>query len=105
LQNVINKIKLTGVLWQINKPIEGASESLAALQNLGKQVYLVTNNSTRAIENFYKSAQYMRLNLSSVSILILIIISGYFINIYSLLFLVINLLIMEYFCTMYIKTD
>jgi len=55
-------------------------------------VYLVTNNSTKAVEHYYKSAQYKRLNLSSVSILVLIIISDYyFINIYLLLFLVIIL--------------
>lgn len=60
-----------GVLWQLNKPIEGASESLSTLQNMGKQVYLTTNNSTKVLDYYYESPQYTRLNLSSVSILVL----------------------------------
>ncbi|KYQ60484.1 4-nitrophenylphosphatase [Trachymyrmex zeteki] len=56
---------IDGVLWQLNQPIEGASESLKILQNLGKQVYLITNNSTKTSENFYKSPQCISLNLSS----------------------------------------
>ncbi|XP_071576995.1 uncharacterized protein [Temnothorax nylanderi] len=56
---------IDGVLWQLNKPIEGTSESLAKLQNLGKQVYLVTNNSTKTLENYIESAQHAGLNLSS----------------------------------------
>ncbi|XP_012534791.1 4-nitrophenylphosphatase isoform X2 [Monomorium pharaonis] len=56
---------IDGVIWQLNKPIEGASESLKTLQNLGKQVYLVTNNSTISLNSFYESIQYIRLNLTS----------------------------------------
>lgn len=57
-----------GVLWQFNKPIEGASESLMTLQNLGKQLYLVTNNTTITLETYCKCAQHTCLNLNSVSI-------------------------------------
>lgn len=64
-------MRSAGVLWQLNKPIEGASESLSTLQNLGKRVYLITNNSTQVLESYYKSAQHTRLNLNPVSILIL----------------------------------
>ncbi|XP_018349222.1 PREDICTED: 4-nitrophenylphosphatase-like [Trachymyrmex septentrionalis] len=56
---------IDGVLWQLNKPVKGASESLKTLQKLGKQVYLITNNSTKTSENFYKSPQCISLNLSS----------------------------------------
>lgn len=68
-----------GVLWELNKLIEGTSETLARLQDLGKQVYLVTNNSTKTIENFYEKVQHTRLNLKLVSILVLIkyLISSY----------------------------
>ncbi|XP_077261271.1 uncharacterized protein LOC143896951 isoform X2 [Temnothorax americanus] len=56
---------IDGVLWQLNKPIEGTSESLMKLQNLEKQVFLVTNNSTKTLENYIESAQHAGLNLSS----------------------------------------
>ncbi|XP_011635554.1 pyridoxal phosphate phosphatase-like isoform X1 [Pogonomyrmex barbatus] len=56
---------IDGVLWRFNKPIDGASESLATLQNMGKQLYLVTNNSTKTFENYCKSTQHSCLNLSS----------------------------------------
>lgn len=56
---------IDGVLWHLNKPIEGASGSLVTLQNLKKEVYLVTNNSTKSLESFYKSLQYKCLNLNS----------------------------------------
>ncbi|XP_011064977.1 PREDICTED: 4-nitrophenylphosphatase-like isoform X3 [Acromyrmex echinatior] len=56
---------IDGVLWQLNKPIEGASESLKTLQKLGKQIYLITNNSSKTSDNFYKSPQCINLNLSS----------------------------------------
>jgi ribonucleotide monophosphatase NagD (HAD superfamily) len=53
---------------QIRKdPIEGALESLATMQKLGKQVYLVTNNSTNAMNDIFKNARRVSLNLSSVS--------------------------------------
>ncbi|XP_025987401.1 4-nitrophenylphosphatase [Solenopsis invicta] len=56
---------IDGVLWQLNKPIEGASETLTKLQNFGKKVYLVTNNSTISSEHYYKSVECTRLNLPS----------------------------------------
>nr|XP_012219466.1 PREDICTED: phosphoglycolate phosphatase 1B, chloroplastic-like [Linepithema humile] len=55
---------IDGVLRDSIKPIEGAFEALAALQNLGKQVYLVTNNSTNMMENFCKTAQCASLNVT-----------------------------------------
>lgn len=61
-----------GVLWSVNKPVEGASEALKMLQNLGKDVYLVTNNSTQTLQKYYNSAQYINLNLDSVGILVFI---------------------------------
>jgi len=52
-----------GVLWQLNKLIEGTSETLARLQDRGKQVYLVTNNSTKTLENYCEKVQHTRFNL------------------------------------------
>lgn len=58
----------SGVVRQINKePIEGAMESLAAMQKSGKQVYLVTNNSTNAMNDIFENARRASLNLSPVS--------------------------------------
>ncbi|XP_012219465.1 chronophin-like [Linepithema humile] len=57
---------IDGVVRQINKdPIEGAMESLAAMQKMGKQVYLVTNNSTNAMDDIFENARRASLNLSS----------------------------------------
>ncbi|XP_011864984.1 PREDICTED: LOW QUALITY PROTEIN: 4-nitrophenylphosphatase-like [Vollenhovia emeryi] len=57
---------IDGVLWQqLSKPIEGASESLMTLQNMGKKIYLITNNTTAIADNYYKSVEHIRLNLSS----------------------------------------
>ncbi|XP_061386278.1 glycerol-3-phosphate phosphatase [Musca vetustissima] len=73
------------VLWQDNSVIAGAPETINALQNLGKRVYFVTNNSTKTrselcvkargmgfqvteeqiIAPSYTIAEYLKLNLNS----------------------------------------
>lgn len=57
-----------GVVWQIDHPIANAFESLATLQKMGKQVYLVTNNSIRASSAFSKLAHHACLDISPVNI-------------------------------------
>jgi farnesyl diphosphate phosphatase len=55
---------IDGVLWEIDQPLEGTCESLARLQKLGKQVYLVTNNSTNALDTVYETIKRVSLNIS-----------------------------------------
>ncbi|KAM0736235.1 Glycerol-3-phosphate phosphatase [Formica fusca] len=48
---------IDGVVWQLSHPIEGAFESLAILQKLGKKIYLVTNNSENADQTYCDRAR------------------------------------------------
>lgn len=57
----------SGVVWQINHPIEGAFESLATLQKLGKKIYLVTNNTENSDKTYCDRAQCAGLHLNSVN--------------------------------------
>ncbi|KZC08050.1 PREDICTED: 4-nitrophenylphosphatase-like [Dufourea novaeangliae] len=41
-----------GVLWYVDRPINGAIETLKRLQDLGKRVYLVSNNSTTSFDRY-----------------------------------------------------
>lgn len=43
-----------GVLWSCHTPIKGALEALKKLQDMGKNVFFVSNNSTLSIENVVK---------------------------------------------------
>lgn len=56
-----------GVVWQISYPIEGGFESLAILQKLGKEIYLVTNNSENTDQTYCDRARCACLNLNPVS--------------------------------------
>lgn len=54
-------------MWEIDTSIPGAFQSLMKLQNLGKQVYLVTNNSIFPTEYYQEKARYDGLDISLVS--------------------------------------
>ncbi|XP_050300087.1 uncharacterized protein LOC126738689 [Anthonomus grandis grandis] len=42
-----------GVIWDLwYRPIEGATDAIKALRNIGKKIYFVTNNSTAPMEVF-----------------------------------------------------
>lgn len=56
-----------GVVWQLSHPIEGAFESLAILQKLGKKIYLVTNNTENADQTYCDRARCGNLYLNPVS--------------------------------------
>lgn len=55
---------IDGVVWEIDTSIPGAFQSLMKLQNLGKQVYLVTNNSIFPTEYYQEKARYDGLDIS-----------------------------------------
>ncbi|XP_014488715.1 PREDICTED: 4-nitrophenylphosphatase-like [Dinoponera quadriceps] len=48
---------IDGVIWSFTYSIPGALESLEALNKLGKEVYLVTNNNTHNLEFFVEKAR------------------------------------------------
>lgn len=54
-------------MWQLSHPIEGAFESLAILQKLGKTIYLVTNNTEHADQTYCDRARCASLYLNPVS--------------------------------------
>ena len=43
-----------GVLWFLDKPVPGSAHTLRKLQELGKQLYLISNNSTITIDELRK---------------------------------------------------
>lgn len=46
-----------GVLWVLNHPIHGSPDVINRLQELGKRVYFVTNNSTKSQSGFLEKAK------------------------------------------------
>ncbi|XP_012261605.2 glycerol-3-phosphate phosphatase-like [Athalia rosae] len=46
-----------GVLWSCHTPIKGSLAALKELQEMGKNVYFVSNNSTLSIDNFVKKLE------------------------------------------------
>ena len=58
---------MSGVLWHLEKPIPGAMEALKRLQELGKKVYLVTNNSTTSTEQYSQKIRKLGLVIHPVS--------------------------------------
>lgn len=57
LLDLISKYKafffdMDGVFWNGEQPIEGALEAYKALKKAGKQVFFITNNSSRSRETY-----------------------------------------------------
>lgn len=45
-------LDLDGVVWLADRPIPGAADAVAALRERGQRVVFVTNNSSRAVEDY-----------------------------------------------------
>ncbi|XP_012141438.2 uncharacterized protein LOC100879185 isoform X1 [Megachile rotundata] len=52
-----------GVIWYLEKPISGAIDALRSLQDCGKRMFLVTNNSYSSVEHYCE-----RLRLSGMEV-------------------------------------
>ncbi|XP_029165657.1 4-nitrophenylphosphatase-like [Nylanderia fulva] len=71
---------IDGVVWQIGHPIEGAFESLASLQKLGKKIYLVTNNTENSDETYIERAQCAGLHLNPDDIITIVKVMIWYLN-------------------------
>lgn len=56
-----------GVIWYLLNPIPGAILSLRKLQDLGKKLYLVSNNSNISIDDYIKNFKKYGLSVEPVS--------------------------------------
>ncbi|XP_076681638.1 uncharacterized protein LOC143375900 [Andrena cerasifolii] len=68
LQDFLNSFDVVlsdcdGVLWHLDKPIPGAMEALKRLKDLGKKVYLVTNNSTMSTDRYSQKIRKLGLEI------------------------------------------
>ena len=52
-----------GVIWYLQKPIPGAIDTLKRLQELGKRLYLVTNNGTNSIDKYCETLKLNQLEV------------------------------------------
>lgn len=53
-----------GVLWVLNHCIHGSPDVINRLQELGKRVYFITNNSTKSRSGFLEKAHTLGYNIS-----------------------------------------
>ncbi|XP_071872027.1 uncharacterized protein, partial [Bombus fervidus] len=58
-----------GVLWYLDKPIPGSAHALRKLQELGKQLYLISNNSTISIDEYRKRLDSCGLDIKAKEII------------------------------------
>ncbi|XP_031845758.1 uncharacterized protein LOC116432681 [Nomia melanderi] len=59
-----------GVLWILEKSIEGSIECLKKLQDLGKKVHLVSNNSTLSFDQYQKKVEKGGMDLKPEQLII-----------------------------------
>lgn len=59
-----------GVLWIVDKPIPGSVKTLKRLQDLGKRVYLVSNNSLLTFERYHQKVSHGGLDLKQEQLII-----------------------------------
>ena len=60
-----NKPKFSGVLWIANDAIKGSPELIAQLKEIGKQVFVITNNSTKTRAVYAEKCQ--KLGFTSIT--------------------------------------
>lgn len=60
---------VSGVLWTLNNAIHGSPEVINRLQEKGKRVYFLTNNSTKTRAGFLEKAQKLGFNITEETIL------------------------------------
>ncbi|XP_033198361.2 uncharacterized protein LOC117161155 [Bombus vancouverensis nearcticus] len=58
-----------GVLWYLDKPIPGSAHTLHKLRDLGKQLYLLSNNSTITIDEFCKRLDLHGLDIKAKEVI------------------------------------
>ncbi|XP_076294767.1 uncharacterized protein LOC143215982 [Lasioglossum baleicum] len=69
-----------GVLWILGKPIPGAVESLKRLQDLGKRIYLVSNNSTMYFDLYKRNVRATGLDLKPEQVVLPSAVVGWYLN-------------------------
>lgn len=62
-------IFVVGVLWQHDRPFEGASDVVNQLGKLGKKVYLITNNSMTSAAQMVEKCTKMNYDLGEASMI------------------------------------
>ncbi|XP_043587851.1 4-nitrophenylphosphatase-like [Bombus pyrosoma] len=58
-----------GVLWYLDKPIPGSAHTLRKLRDLGKKLYLISNNSTITIDEYRKRLDLYGLDIKAKEII------------------------------------
>ncbi|XP_076644072.1 uncharacterized protein LOC143354142 isoform X2 [Halictus rubicundus] len=71
---------LFGVLSILDKPIPGAMESLKRLQDLGKRVYVVSNNGTKYFDRYKQNAQAAGLDLKPEQVVLPSTVVGWYLK-------------------------
>lgn len=62
-------VSFSGVLWVLTHAIHGSPEVVNRLQELGKRVFFVTNNSTKTREGFLDKANKLGFNITEDGII------------------------------------
>lgn len=69
IMTLYNALYILGVLWMYMNPLPNAAEVLNTFQSLGKKVFYVTNNSTKAREEFVKKCKVLNFKATKDDIL------------------------------------
>lgn len=85
LRNFLNSFDVVlsdcdGVLWIINKRIPGAVETLKRLQDLGKRVFLVSNNSLLSFDRYKQKVRPGGLELKKEQLIITSKVIAWYLN-------------------------
>lgn len=50
LNNFLQRLKFSGVIWLLYKPLPGVSECISTLKKNGKKIHYVSNNSSNPLD-------------------------------------------------------